>query len=59
MTTIKFAEEALAIFPKQFGDESHESDQIGSEDKVNNILYVVKKLTDHWKISLEHWRKGN
>ena len=63
METMRFAEEALAIsdaigVPLALAMKITNVIKLTVKIKVNIFLYVVKKLSDHEKISLKHLRYG-
>ena len=60
MATMRFAEDALAIseaigVPLALAMKVTNVTKLAVKIKVNIFLYVVKKLTGHEKISLEHF----
>ena len=64
MATIRFAEEALAIseargVPFALAINATNVARLAVKMKENIFLYVVQKLTDNGKISLERLLKGN
>jgi len=64
MATIRFAEEAFAIsealgVPFALAIKATNMTRLAVKIKVKIFLYVVKKLTDNGRISLEYFGKGD